>query len=89
MKYVVLNPCDMIYSILILISILIDIEEVRSAVSVLVYLNTRTKQQTQHIQSSLSKGAFHLSELTCQTISVVMRNSLLMKAIKPDQSNLK
>ena len=71
------------------INININIEEVRSAVSVLVYLNTRTKQQTQHIQSSLSKGAFHLSELTCQTISVVMRNSLLMKAIKPDQSNLK
>ena len=55
MKYVVLNPCDMIYSILILISIFINIEEVRSAVSVLVYLNTRTKQQTQHIQSTLSK----------------------------------
>ena len=36
-----------------------------------------------------AKGAFHLSELTCQTIPIVMRNSLLIKTIQPDQSNLK
>ena len=73
----------------IIINISINIEEVRSAVSILVYLTTRTKQQTQHIQSTLSRGAFHLSELTHQTIPVVMRNSLLIKAIEPEQSNPK
>ena len=34
-------------------------------------------------------GAFHLSELTGQTIPVVMRISLLIKTIHPDQSNPK
>ena len=38
---------------------------------------------------SNAKGAFHLSELTCQTSPLVMRNSLLIKIIQPDQSNLK
>ena len=37
----------------------------------------------------LSKGAFHLPELTGQTIPVVMGNSLLIKTIQPDQSNPK
>ena len=36
-----------------------------------------------------TKGAFHLSELTGQTITVTMRISLLIKTIKPDQSNPK
>ena len=36
-----------------------------------------------------SKGAFHLSELTGQTNPVVMKISLLIKTILPDQSNPK
>ena len=36
-----------------------------------------------------TKGAFHLSELTGQTIPVVMGISLLIKTIQPDQSNPK
>ena len=36
-----------------------------------------------------TKGAFHLSELTSQTIPVVMRISLLIKTLQPDQSNPK
>ena len=36
-----------------------------------------------------TQGAFHLSELTGQTIPVVMRISLLIKTIYPDQSNPK
>ena len=35
------------------------------------------------------KGAFHLSELTGQTIPVVMRISLLIKTIQPDMLNPK
>ena len=34
-----------------------------------------------------SQGAFHVSELTGQAISVTMRISLLIKTIQPDQSN--
>ena len=34
-------------------------------------------------------GALHLSELTSPAILFVMRISLLMKAIQPDQSNPK
>ena len=37
----------------------------------------------------VSKGAFHLSELTGQTIPVVMRILLLIKTIQPDPSNPK
>ena len=37
----------------------------------------------------LTKGAFHLSELAGQTIPVVIRISLLIKTIQPDQSNPK
>ena len=40
-------------------------------------------------ERTVSKGAFHLSELTGQTIPVVMRISLLIKTIHPDQSNPK
>ena len=36
-----------------------------------------------------SNGAFHLSELTCHTIPVAMRISLLIKAIQPDMSDPK
>ena len=36
-----------------------------------------------------TKGAFHLSELTGQDISFVMRILFLIKAIQPDQSNPK
>ena len=36
-----------------------------------------------------TKGAFQLSELTGQTIPVLMRISLLIKTIRPDQSNPK
>ena len=36
-----------------------------------------------------TQGAFHLSELTGQTLPVVMRISLLIKTIQPDQSNPK
>ena len=36
----------------------------------------------------ISKGVFYLSELTDRTIPNVMRNSLLIKSIQPDQSNL-
>ena len=36
-----------------------------------------------------SKCAFHLSELSDQTIPVVLRISLLIKTIQPDQSNTK
>ena len=35
------------------------------------------------------KGAFHLSELTGQTLLAVTRISLLIKTIQPDQSNPK
>ena len=35
------------------------------------------------------KGAFHLSELTGQSIPVVKRISLLIKTIQPDQSKPK
>ena len=35
------------------------------------------------------KGAFHLSELTGQTIPVVMRISLLIKTTQPDMLNPK
>ena len=41
---------------------------------------------TIYMQSTLSKSAFHLSELTGQTIPVVM-SSLLIKTLQPDQSN--
>ena len=34
-------------------------------------------------------GRFHLSELSGQTIPVVLRISLLIKTIQPDQSNPK
>ena len=34
-----------------------------------------------------SEGAFYLSELTSQTIGLVVRISLLSKTIQPDQSN--
>ena len=37
----------------------------------------------------ISKGAFHLSDLTCQSITITMRISLLIKIIQPDQSILK
>ena len=36
-----------------------------------------------------TKGAFHLPELTGQTIPVVMGISLLIRTIQPDQSNPK
>ena len=36
-----------------------------------------------------SRGAFHLSELTGQTLLVVTRISLLIKTIQPDKSNPK
>ena len=36
-----------------------------------------------------AKGAFHLPELTGRTIPVVMRITLLIKTIQPDQSNPK
>ena len=36
-----------------------------------------------------SKGAFHLSDLTGQTIPTLMRISLLIKTIQPDESNPK
>ena len=36
-----------------------------------------------------TKGAFQLSELTGQTIPVLMKISLLIKTIRPDQSDLK
>ena len=36
-----------------------------------------------------SKGALHLSELTGQTIPVVMRISLLIKTTQPDMLNPK
>ena len=41
------------------------------------------------IRNAKSKGAFHLSELTGQTLPVVTRISLLIKTIQPDQSNPK
>ena len=37
--------------------------------------------------ASLLRGAFHLSELIGQTILILMRISLLIKTIQPDQSN--
>ena len=36
-----------------------------------------------------TKGTFHLSELTGQTIAVLIRISLVIKTIQPDQSNPK
>ena len=41
------------------------------------------------LPSREAKGAFHLSELSGQTIPVVLRISLLIKTIQPDQSNPK
>ena len=40
-------------------------------------------------QNTTSKGAFHVSELTGQTIPVTMIISLLIKTLQPDQSNPK
>ena len=37
----------------------------------------------------VTKGRFPLSELTGQTVPVVLRISLSIKTIQPDQSNLK
>ena len=37
--------------------------------------------------ASLLRGAFHLSELIGQTIPILMRISLSIKTIQPDQSN--
>ena len=37
--------------------------------------------------SAETEGTFHVSELTGQVIPVVMKISLLMKTIQPDQSN--
>ena len=37
--------------------------------------------------SCLSLGAFHLSEMTGQTIFIIARISFLIKTIQPDQSN--
>ena len=42
-----------------------------------------------NFKSYESNGAFHLSELTCHTIPVAMRISLLIKAIQPDMSDPK
>ena len=42
-----------------------------------------------HIKGFCDLGAFHLSELTSQTIPVVMRISLLIKTLQPDQVNPK
>ena len=53
-----------------------------------VTISTKVKKQL-HSNYSWSKGAFHLSELTGQTIPIIMRISLLIKTIQPDQSNRK
>ena len=37
----------------------------------------------------VTEGAFHLSELTGQTIANAMRISILIKSLQPDQSNPK
>ena len=42
-----------------------------------------------NLRHKTNKGAFHLSELSGQPISIVMRISLLIKANHPDQSNPK
>ena len=39
-------------------------------------------------QPIITKGGFDVSELTGQTIPVVIRISLLIKTIRPDQSSL-
>ena len=43
--------------------------------------------QKAKLNRELIQGAFHLSELTGQTLPVVTRISLLIKTIQPDQSN--
>ena len=40
-------------------------------------------------KKKVTKGDFHLSELTDQPIAIVMRISLLIKTNHPDQSNPK
>ena len=42
-----------------------------------------------HTKIRITRGAFHLSELTGQTLLVVTKISLLIKTIQPDQSNPK
>ena len=49
---------------------------------------TLSKSATETVENS-TKSAFHLSELTAQTILVVTRISLLIKTIQPDHSNPK
>ena len=46
-------------------------------------------QAAKHIGSKKAKGAFHLSELTGQTIPVAMIISLLIKTLQSDHSDLK
>ena len=52
-------------------------------------LGVLTQSYYWKISSNHIRGAFHLSELTRQTIPVVLRISLLIKTIQPDQSNSK
>ena len=57
-----------------------------------LYIKKDAKHQFQYqerLMNSDSKSAFHLTELTGQTIPVVMKISLLNKTIQPDHSNSK
>ena len=53
-------------------------------------LRTSKNRSWKHCHVSVgTKGAFHLSELTGQTIPNAMRVSILMKSLQPDQSSPK
>ena len=53
-------------------------------------LRTSKNRSWKHCYVSVgTKGAFHLSELTGQTIPNAMRVSILMKSLQPDQSSPK
>ena len=46
---------------------------------------TVIRSQSETIEDDQTQGAFHLSELTGQTIPVIIRISLLIKTIQPDR----
>ena len=53
------------------------------------YIKAIKQKAKRGFVEALTKGAFHLSELTGQDSPVVMKILLIIKAIQPDQSNPK
>ena len=66
------HPTSKAFAVLIFITVISIITcPFKAVLNVLIIISVKTK------------GAFHLSELTGQTIPVVMRISLLIKTIQP------